>query len=90
MIFVSHVVGIRIHRFYIKCSVCSAEITFRTDPKNTDYALESGATRNFEMWRENDEIAGESHEQVHGPQQAIHLIYSDDCREGAIAERRGR
>lgn len=49
--------GIRIHRFYIKCSVCSAEITFRTDPQNTDYALESGATRNFEMWRENSEIS---------------------------------
>lgn len=34
--------GIRRFRFYIKCSVCSAEITFCTDPKNSDYELESG------------------------------------------------
>jgi hypothetical protein len=44
--------GIKIIRFYIKCSVCSAEITFKTDPKNTDYVCESGASRNFELWRD--------------------------------------
>jgi hypothetical protein len=32
--------------------LCSAEITFKTDPKNTDYAAEHGASRNFEPWRE--------------------------------------
>jgi hypothetical protein len=36
--------GIRKIRFYIKCSVCSAEITFKTNPKNSDYECESGAT----------------------------------------------
>jgi hypothetical protein len=44
--------GIRKFRFYIKCSFCSAEIAFKTDPKNSDYEMESGATRNFEVWRE--------------------------------------
>ncbi|KAE8230461.1 hypothetical protein CF326_g4539 [Tilletia indica] len=44
--------GIRIFRFYIKCTRCSAEITFKTDPKNTDYTAEHGASRNFEPWRE--------------------------------------
>ncbi|KZV91610.1 DUF572-domain-containing protein [Exidia glandulosa HHB12029] len=44
--------GIKIFRFYIKCPLCSAEITFKTDPKNTDYAAEHGASRNFEPWRE--------------------------------------
>jgi hypothetical protein len=33
-------------------TLCSAEITFKTDPKNTDYAAEHGASRNFEPWRE--------------------------------------
>eukprot|EP00428_Durinskia_dybowskii_P078822 CAMPEP_0170362602 /NCGR_PEP_ID=MMETSP0117_2-20130122/4418_1 /TAXON_ID=400756 /ORGANISM="Durinskia baltica, Strain CSIRO CS-38" /LENGTH=309 /DNA_ID=CAMNT_0010617027 /DNA_START=57 /DNA_END=983 /DNA_ORIENTATION=- len=47
--------GIRKIRFYIKCSVCSAEITFKTDPKNSDYECESGASRNFEVWRETEE-----------------------------------
>ncbi|CRL28074.1 Protein of unknown function DUF572 [Penicillium camemberti] len=44
--------GIVIIRFYIRCSRCSGEITFRTDPKNTDYECERGATRNFEAWRD--------------------------------------
>jgi len=47
---------IAIHRFYIRCTRCSAEITFKTDPKNTDYTCERGARRNFEMWRKEDEI----------------------------------
>ncbi|KAH8927707.1 DUF572-domain-containing protein [Atractiella rhizophila] len=46
--------GIKIFRFYIKCTRCSAEITFKTDPKNTDYAAEHGAQRNFEPWREEE------------------------------------
>lgn len=42
---------ISIFRFYIRCTRCSAEITFKTDPKNMDYECESGAKRNFEPWR---------------------------------------
>ena len=59
--------GIRRFRFYIKCSVCSAEIAFKTDPKNTDYECESGATRNFEVWRDaeqaKEEVAKEREEE---------------------------
>jgi hypothetical protein len=44
--------GIKIFRFYIRCTRCSAEITFKTDPKNMDYVAERGASRNFEPWRE--------------------------------------
>jgi len=51
--------GIRRFRFYIKCSVCSNEITFKTDPKNMDYELESGASRNFEVWRETEQLTEE-------------------------------
>lgn len=40
--------GIQVFRFYFRCSKCSAEITFKTDPKNSDYAAEFGATRNYE------------------------------------------
>ncbi|XP_045465043.1 splicing factor YJU2-like [Harmonia axyridis] len=39
--------GIRIYRFYIKCTRCLQEISFKTDPKSTDYVIEAGATRNF-------------------------------------------
>lgn len=44
--------NISIIRFYIRCTRCSGEITFKTDPKNTDYQAERGAKRNFEPWRE--------------------------------------
>lgn len=45
--------SIPIYRFYIRCTRCSGEITFRTDPKNMDYECEKGAKRNFEPWRDS-------------------------------------
>ncbi|KAJ6292896.1 hypothetical protein OIU78_024969 [Salix suchowensis] len=47
--------GIQIFRFYFKCTRCSAELAMKTDPQNSDYTVESGATRNFEPWRAEDE-----------------------------------
>jgi len=44
--------GIRIYRFYVKCSTCYAHMTFKTDPKNHDYVVEHGATRNYEASRD--------------------------------------
>ncbi|RZC52630.1 hypothetical protein C5167_021053 [Papaver somniferum] len=49
--------GIKIFRFYFKCTRCSAELKMKTDPQNSDYVVESGATRNFEPWRAEDEEA---------------------------------
>ena len=44
--------GIRIFRFYLKCTYCYSEVTFKTDPKNHDYIVEHGADRNYEPWRD--------------------------------------
>jgi hypothetical protein len=49
----SSLVHQQIFRFYIKCTLCSTEITFKTDPKNADYLAEHGASRNFESWRDD-------------------------------------
>ncbi|PIA35949.1 hypothetical protein AQUCO_03400086v1 [Aquilegia coerulea] len=49
--------GIQIFRFYFKCTKCSAELTMKTDPQNSDYVVESGASRNYEPWRAEDEEA---------------------------------
>ena len=54
--------NIQIFRFYIRCTRCSAEICYRTDPKNNDYAMERGARRNTEPWRQK-ELAEETDEQ---------------------------
>ncbi|KAL3741339.1 hypothetical protein ACJRO7_016902 [Eucalyptus globulus] len=52
--------GIRILRFYFKCTLCSAKLTIKTDPRNSDYLMESGATRTFKPWRLQDEaVEGE-------------------------------
>ncbi|KAK9805609.1 hypothetical protein WJX72_007581 [[Myrmecia] bisecta] len=46
--------GLRIFRFYARCTSCAAEYTMKTDPQNSDYTMERGATCNFEPWREKD------------------------------------
>lgn len=46
---------IKIFRFYFKCSNCWSQIVMLTDPKNSDYVVESGGTRCFEPWRVGDE-----------------------------------
>ena len=38
--------GIPIQRFYFKCVNCGGEFAIKTDPKNSSYVVESGATRN--------------------------------------------
>ncbi|ABO98418.1 predicted protein, partial [Ostreococcus lucimarinus CCE9901] len=47
--------GIQIFRFYFRCTRCSAELAMKTDPKNGDYVVEAGASRNFEAWKDTTE-----------------------------------
>merc|ERR1712080_128886 len=48
--------GLKRWRFYLKCSSCSQEMTFLTDPENDHYVTEHGCTRNFEPWRVKEEV----------------------------------
>ncbi|KAL8667854.1 MAG: hypothetical protein Q9202_000319 [Teloschistes flavicans] len=50
--------SISIFRFYIRCTRCSGEITFKTDPRGMDYVCERGAKRNFEVWRQGGDGEG--------------------------------
>ncbi|KAI4145697.1 MAG: hypothetical protein LQ340_006199 [Diploschistes diacapsis] len=43
--------NIAIFQFFIKCTRCSGQICFKTNPKDMDYTCVSGAIRNFEPWR---------------------------------------
>ncbi|KAG6331188.1 hypothetical protein ID866_7903 [Astraeus odoratus] len=83
--------GIKIFRFYIKCTLCSAEITFKTDPKNTDYAAEHGASRNFEPWREERVVEEEDRlarleEEENNPMKALENRTIDAKREMDILD----
>ncbi|KAK7041693.1 Pre-mRNA-splicing factor cwf16 [Paramarasmius palmivorus] len=83
--------GIKIFRFYIKCTLCSAEITFKTDPKNTDYAAEHGASRNFEPWRDEAAVEEEDRlakleEEENNPMKALENRTVDSKREMDILD----
>lgn len=67
-------------------TLCSAEITFKTDPKNTDYAAEHGASRNFEPWREEEAVEQEDRlakmeEEENNPMKALENRTVDSKRE---------
>ncbi|KAJ3111817.1 hypothetical protein HDU96_005329 [Phlyctochytrium bullatum] len=83
--------GIQIFRFYIRCPKCSAEITFKTDPKNADYVAELGAQRNFEPWREerdaDEELKAEREkEEENNPMKALENRTMDSKREMDILD----
>ncbi|KAF9434169.1 hypothetical protein BGZ76_008450 [Entomortierella beljakovae] len=79
---------IPIYRFYIRCNRCAAEITFKTDPANSDYVAENGALRNFEPWRdEKGDIAAErEEEEENNPMKALENRTLDSKREMEIMD----
>lgn len=56
--------GITRWRFYIKCTYCSRPLTFLTDPKNADYEMENGGTRNYEIHRDQAATEQEAAEEL--------------------------
>lgn len=52
--------GIKIFRFYYRCTNCSAEFCMKTDPKTADYIVEGGASRNYEPWRDKEQSAADA------------------------------
>lgn len=48
--------GIPIERFYFKCTNCESEFIIQTDPKNSSYAVVSGATRNSVLWKNERQL----------------------------------
>ena len=74
-----------------ECPGCSAEITFKTDPKNGDYAAEHGATRNFEPWKSEPvkamgEFAEEKEEEPKDPMKALEGRTLESKREMDISD----
>lgn len=71
-------------------TLCSSEITFKTDPKNTDYAAEHGASRNFEPWRdekaEEEDRLARLEEEENNPMKALENRQVDSKREMDILD----
>lgn len=79
--------NIKIFRFYIRCNRCAAEITFKTDPANSDYVAELGAQRNFEPWRGDDSASVEKEEEEeNNPMKALENRTQDSKREMEIMD----
>jgi hypothetical protein len=75
----------------LNSTLCSAEITFKTDPKNTDYAAEHGASRNFEPWREEQEVEevdrlAKLEEEENNPMKVLENRTTDSKREMDILD----
>ena len=49
----------KVYRFYGRCRHCWSEFTFKTDPKNSDYTMESGGKRTYEAWKDADAMEAE-------------------------------
>ena len=76
---------------YHRSTLCSAEITFKTDPKNTDDTAEHGASRNFEPWREEKAVEEEDRlakleEEENNPMKALENRTIDSKREMDILD----
>ena len=55
-----------IHEFRMKCHLCDQYFEIRTDPKNMDYVIMSGARRKEQRWsaEENEQIVCDEKEMV--------------------------
>lgn len=69
-----------------RCPRCSAEITFKTDPKNTDYVAENGASRNFEPWRGEEAPESGSEGEPDDPMKSLEDRTLDSKREMDILD----
>lgn len=84
--------GLLRFRFYIRCPRCISEITFKTDPENTDYVCENGATRNFQAQKlledeENRRQREEEEEQQNNPMKALEKRTQESKQEMDILEK---
>ncbi|KAF6218982.1 hypothetical protein HO133_005526 [Letharia lupina] len=80
--------NIPIYRFYIRCTRCSAEITFKTDPKGMDYTCERGAKRNFEVWRKAD---GEDDDhKLETDEERLDRLEAEEAERGAMEVLEGK
>lgn len=74
----------------LRSTLCSAEITFKTDPKNTDYTAEHGASRNFEPWRdekaEEEDRLAKLEEEENNPMKVLENKTVDSKREMDILD----
>lgn len=78
--------GIQIYRFYIRCPQCLSEISFKTDPENTDYVVDNGAYRTFQAERiaemeEERVIQEKEEEEANNPMLALENRTKESRRE---------
>ncbi|XP_047063037.1 splicing factor YJU2-like [Lolium rigidum] len=78
--------AIPVYRFYIRCTRCSAEIAFKTDPKNSGYVVESGGfeTRRGAAVEDNEAAAMGRREDCEDAMSALESRARDGVCEMAV------
>ncbi|KAM0855683.1 hypothetical protein ACQ4PT_049620 [Festuca glaucescens] len=76
--------AIPVYRFYIRCTRCSAEITFKTDPKNSGYAVESGGFEPRRGAAEDDEAVANRRREGEDAMMLLESRVRDAVREMAV------
>lgn len=84
--------GLRIYRFHIRCTKCISVITFKTDPENTDYTMEHGATRLFEAYKKLEQQVEKEkrdrvEEETNNPMKSLENRTQDSRREMETLEK---
>lgn len=74
--------GIKIIRLYFRCPQCASELAIKTDPKNSDYVVELGATRNFEPSREREHEKVEAEAERQREEEVRTKYAQTDSKEG--------
>jgi DNA-directed RNA polymerase subunit RPC12/RpoP len=77
--------AIPVYRFYIRCTRCSAEIAFKTDPKNSGYVVESGGfeTRRGAAAEDSEAAAAKGRREGEDAMMALESRARDAVREMA-------
>ncbi|CCC67086.1 hypothetical protein NCAS_0A05280 [Naumovozyma castellii] len=77
--------SIKIYRLSIRCPRCGNTITFRTDPKNADYIMESGGVKNF-MGASKEESNANNADGFETIDEAVDRLVSEEAQSKEVKE----
>jgi hypothetical protein len=78
--------GVEIIRLHCKCPFCCSEIIIKTEPKNMDYRIVSGAKREYEVWRDEERAKDTEEQRLDRLEREEAEIAGDEGKESTTIE----